>query len=190
MNRKFLEELFTGVIEDDTKRKEIVDTLMTKNGEQIESHKTELATLKNDLKVKDGVINNLNDKVKELEEVDVEAIKQEQFDLGKAEGSKEVETFKKSIALDKALAGSKAKDVKLLEKLLDSEKLTYEEKDGNYVVGGLDEQLKSIKNTHDYLFETENKQQNGFNLGGDHQNKAPESNATTLADALREKYGN
>lgn len=189
MNRKFLEELLN-VIEDDTKRKEIVDTLMAKNGELIESHKTEVATLKNDLKVKEGVVNNLNEKIKELEEVDVEAIKQEQFNLGKAEGSKEVETFKKSIALDKALANSKAKDIKLLEKLLDSEKLTYEEKDGNYVVGGLDEQLKSIKTTHDYLFEQENKQQNGFNLGGDHQNKAPENEAQDLASALREKYGN
>lgn len=188
MNRKFLDELLN-VIEDETKRKEIVDTLMTKNGELIESHKTEVATLKNDLKVKDGVIDNLNDKVKELGEVDVEAIKQEQFDLGKAEGSKEVETFKKSIALEKALAGSKAKDVELLEKLLDNEKLSYEEKDGNYVVGGLEEQLKSIKTTHNYLFEEENTQQNGFNLGGDHQNKTPENNVSTLADALREKYG-
>ena len=66
MNRKFLEELLN-VIEDETKRKEIVDTLMTKNGELIESHKTEVATLKNDLKVKDGVVNNLNEKIKELQ---------------------------------------------------------------------------------------------------------------------------
>ena len=99
-----------------------------------------------------------------------------------------METFKKSIALDKALANSKAKDIKLLEKLLDSEKLTYEEKDGNYVVGGLDEQLKSIKTTHDYLFEQEN-QQNGFNLGGTHTNQTPNSEAQDLASALREKYG-
>ena len=149
MNRKFLEELLN-VIEDEAKKKEIVDTLMAKNGELIESHKTEVATLKNDLKVKDGVVNNLNEKIKELEEVDVEAIKQEQFNLGKAEGSKEVETFKKSIALDKALANSKAKDIKLLEKLLDSEKLTYEEKDGNYVVGGLDGNKKYVP----YVVET------------------------------------
>ena len=189
MNRKFLEELLN-VIEDDTKRKEIVDTLMKKNGEQIESHKTEVATLKNDLKVKDGVIDNLNDKVKELGEIDVEAIKQEQFDLGKAEGSKEVETFKKTIALDKALSGSKAKDVKLLKKLIDDEKIKYEEKDGNYVVEGLDEQLKSIKSTHDYLFENDDNKNNGFNLGGDHQPKAPENKVQDLASALKEKYGN
>lgn len=189
MNRKFLEELLN-VVEDETKKKEIVDTLMSKNGELIESHKTEVATLKNDLKVKDGVIDNLNGKIKELREIDVEAIKQEQFDLGKAEGSKEVETFKKSIALDKALANSKAKDIKLLEKLLDNDKITYEDKDGNYVVGGLEEQLKSIKTTHDYLFEQENTNQNGFNLGGDHQNKDPKPEAQDLVSALREKYGN
>lgn len=189
MNRKYLDELLN-VIEDEAKRKEIVDALMDKNGDLLENHKTEMATLKNDLKVKDGVISNLNNKIKELGEVDVEAIKKEQFDLGKAEGSKEVETFKKSIALDKALANSKAKDIKLLEKLLDNEKITYEEKDGNYIVGGLDEQLKSIKNTHDYLFEQENNQQNGFNLGGEHQNKAPVNEAQDLASALREKYGN
>ena len=63
MNRKFLEELLN-VVEDETKRKEIVDTLMAKNGELIESHKTQVATLKNDLKVKDGVVNNLNEKIK------------------------------------------------------------------------------------------------------------------------------
>ena len=158
MNRKNLDEKLS-VIEDESVRKGIIDWIMDENGKTIENHKTEVATLKNDIKVKDGVINNLNEKIKENSEIDIEAIKKEQYDLGKTDGAKEVETFKKNIALEKALSSSKAKDVKLLEKLLDNEKLSYEEKDGNYTVTGLDEQIKGIKETHSYLFEEEKQEQ-------------------------------
>jgi hypothetical protein len=161
---------------------------MAENGKDLtaEQGKTEIA--KNDLKAKEELVNSLNDKIKELSNVDIEALKQEQFDLGKAEGNKEVEIFKKSIALEKALANSKAKDTKLLEKLIDSEKLKYEEKEGNYTITGLDEQLKSIKGSHSYLFEEEKTTEPTINLGGEHNNEPPKSNATNLAGALHEKY--
>ena len=189
MNRKFLEELLN-VIEDEAKKKEIVDTLMAKNGELIENHKTEVATLKNDLKVKDGVVNNLNEKIKELEEVDVEAIKQEQFNLGKAEGSKEVETFKKSIALKEALKSTKAKDIDLLSKMIDSEKISYEEKDGKFEITGLDDQITEIKKSHDYLFEVENAQEPTQRVNvGDGHTTTPTNQPSTLAGALHDKYG-
>ena len=190
MNRKFLDGLFVGVEIDDSKKKEIIDSIMSENGKQIETHKTEVATIKNDLKVQENLVEELNKKIKENSELDIEALKKEQFDLGKAEGTKEVETFKKNVALEKALGNFKAKDIKLLSKLIDNEKIKYEEKDGNYNISGLQEQVDEIKKTHDYLFETEKdpKAQPRINTGGEHPVN-PKNEPTTLAGALREKYG-
>ena len=189
MKRKFLENLLTSYIEDDAARKETIDKIMDEHGEAIETQKKKIGVLENEIKVKEGIVDDLNKKVKENADIDIESIKKEEFEKGKAEGSKEVETFKKSVALEKALAGTKAKDVKLLEKLLDNEKLKYEEKDGNFTVAGLDEQVKGIKETHEYLFEEEKKNEEpGINLGGGHKNSTPKSEANTLADALHKKY--
>lgn len=161
---------------------ETIDTIMAEYGKNFAGLKEQNENLKTENK-------DLKNQVEENKKIDIEAIKTEQFNLGKEEGSKEVETFKKSIALEKALANSKAKDVKLLQKMIDSEKLEYEEKDGDYSVKGLDDQLKSIKSSHSYLFEEEKKPtNNGLNLGGEHNNTPPTSNVTTLAGALHEKY--
>lgn len=191
MNRKFLDGLFVGVEIDDTKKKEIIDSIMSENGKQIEAHKTEVATIKNDLKVQENLVEELNKKIKESSELDIEALKQEQFDLGKAEGKKEVETFKKNIALEKALGTFKAKDIKLLSKLIDNEKIKYEEKDGDYNISGLEEQVKEIKKSHEYLFEEEKEPkqpQPRINTGEQHQAN-PTNEPTTLVGALREKFG-
>ena len=108
--------------------------------------------------------------------------------MGKAEGSKEVETFKKSDALQKALSNFKAKDVDLLSKLLNSEKITYQEKDGKYEISGLEEQVNEIKKTHNYLFEPEkNPEPQRINAGGNHE-EPPANQPTTLVGALREAY--
>lgn len=182
MNRKYLEEL--GL------EKEIIDKIMDKNGEQINNHKTEIATMKNDLKVKEGVIENLNAKVEELGKVDLEAIKEEQFNLGKADGSKEVEIFKKDSALKGALSKFKAKDLDLITKLLKEDAISYEEKDGNYEVKGLEEQIKELQSTHNYLFETEEpKNPDGFRANtGEEHNQNVKQEPQTLAQALKEQY--
>jgi hypothetical protein len=189
MDRKFLNEVLSS-IEDESTKKQIVDKIMDENGKQIEKHKTEVETLKNDLKVKSNLIDELNSKIKENESVDIEAIKQEEFEKGKAEGSKEVETFKKSNALDKMLQTSKAKDVKLLKKLIDNEKIEYNlDENGEYSIKGLDEQIKNIQETHSYLFDIEeNNNTPSINLGGNHNAKAPTNEPTDLSSALHQKY--
>ena len=184
MNRKFLEETLS-FIEDENQRKEAINKIMTQNGQDIEKRNVDIETLKNDIKAKDGVISNLNNKIAEFG--DVEQLKKEQFELGKEEGNKEVETFKKSIALKEALKLAKAKDTDLLMKLLVNDKLTYEEKDGNYVVTGLDNQLNEIKKTHDYLFEKEKPVEQRISVGENH-NEQPTNKPVTLRDALNEKY--
>lgn len=173
MKRSFLEELFKGLELDETAKKNIIDSIMKANGDDINAEKTKTETAQNDLKVKEGLVEQLNKKIKELDSVDLEAIKKEQFDLGKAEGSKEFDNFKKTSALKSALSGFKAKDVDLLQKLLDNDKIEYEEKDGNYTVKGLDDQVKGIKETHSYLFDEEEQDNNfqNINLGGSHETK-------------------
>ena len=189
MNRKFLDEVLS-FVEDESIKKSAIDSIMSKNGEDIEKHKVEVATLKNEIKTKDGVIDNLNNKIKENENIDIEAIKKEQFDLGKEEGTKELETFKKSIALKDALKSTKAKDINLLSKLIDNEKINYEEKDGKFEITGLDDQITEIKKSHDYLFEIEKAQEPTQRVNvGDGHTATPTNQPSTLAGALHDKYG-
>lgn len=94
MNRKKIENLLTS-IEDKTIKKSIVDEVLNLYGNAIEQKETKIATLENDVKVKTSLINELNTKVKEANEIDIETIKKEQYDLGKAGGSKQIEVFKK-----------------------------------------------------------------------------------------------
>lgn len=132
---------------------EQIQSVMAENGKDITAYKTEIANLKDDIKVKDGVIETKNNKIAELEKVDVEAIKKEQFELGKTEGSKEIEVFKKQTALDKALQGYKAKDTSILSKMLDMEKVKFNDK--FEIVEGLEDQITTLKESHDYLFEND-----------------------------------
>ena len=169
MKRSFLENQFKDLELDENTKKRIIDTILDENMNDIGVEKTKTETVRNDLKVKEGLIEELNAKIKEASSVDIEKIKQEQFDLGKAEGSKEFENFKKTSALKEALGGFKAKDVELLRKMLDESKIEYEEKDGKYTIKGLDDQVNGIKGSHAYLFEDEETPAQTVSLGGEHQ---------------------
>lgn len=153
MKRKFLEDL--GL--DD----EVVNKIMAENGKDLTELKAKVDDLTEQINVKDTTIKQKNDKITDLEKIDIEAIKKEQFDLGKAEGSKEVEDFKRQNAIDKVydtefeVDGKKyrVKDKKGLQGYLDSEKIKYE----NNEVTGLVEQFSDIVKTSPYLFETDTK---------------------------------
>lgn len=153
MKRNFLEDL--GLEED------VIVKIMAENGKDIKSLKTENANLKEDISVKEGIIKTKNTKIAELEKVDVEAIKKEQFELGRMEGSKEIEEFKRQNAIDKEYSKEfeidgkkyKVKDRKGLQGYIDNEKIKYE----NNEVSGLVEQFPEIVKTSPYLFETDTK---------------------------------
>lgn len=146
MKRKFLEDL--GL------ESEAIEKIMVEAGKDVTSLKARVDDLTEQLNVKDTTISEKNNKIAELEKVDVEAIKTAEYERGKTEGSKEIEVFKKQNALDKALQGYKAKDASILSKMLDMEKVKYNEK--FEIVEGLEEQINSIKESHDYLFDSEN----------------------------------
>ena len=163
--------------------KETIDTIMAEYGKNFTELKKERDKLKDENK-------SLKSEVEESKKVDIEAIKKEQFDLGKEEGTKELETFKKSIALKEALKSTKAKDINLLSKLIDNEKINYEEKDGKFEITGLDDQITEIKKSHDYLFEVEKAQEPTQRVKvGDGHTTTPTNQPSTLAGALHDKYG-
>ena len=162
---------------------ETINTIMAEYGKNFTELKEERDKLKDENK-------SLKSEVEESKKVDIEAIKKEQFDLGKEEGTKELETFKKSIALKDALKSTKAKDINLLSKLIDNEKINYEEKDGKFEITGLDDQITEIKKSHDYLFEIEKAQEPTQRVNvGDGHTKTPTNQPSTLAGALHDKYG-
>lgn len=179
MKRKFLEDLG---LED-----EVVNKIMAENGKDLTELKAKVDDLNEQINVKETMIKQKNDKITELEKVDIEAIKKEQFDLGKAEGSKEVEDFKRQNAIDKVYNEEfevdgkkyKVKDKKGLQGYLDNEKIKYE----NDQVSGLVEQFSEIVKTSPYLFETDTKNPQfadktpGTQMGSDKEN------------ALRQAFG-
>lgn len=146
MKRKFLEDL--GLEAD------VVEKIMTEAGKDVTSLKARVDDLTEQINVKDTTISEKNNKIAELEKVDVEAIKTAEYERGKTEGSKEIEVFKKQNALDKALSKYKAKDTSILSKMLDMENVKYNDK--FEIVEGLEDQINSIKESHDYLFNSDN----------------------------------
>lgn len=145
MKRKFLEDL--GLEAD------AIEKIMAEAGKDVTSLKARVDDLTEQINVKDTTISEKNNKIAELEKVDVEAIKSAEYERGKQEGSKEVEVFKKQNALDKALSQYKAKDTSILSKMLDMEKVKFNDK--FEIVEGLEEQVNTLKESHDYLFESD-----------------------------------
>ena len=119
MKRSFLEGLFKDLETEDSVKKSIIDSIMAENGNDLNTEKTKTEGLRNDLKVKEGVIEELNAKIKQVGSVDIEEIKRQARSEGFAEGSKEVEEFKKTNALKSSIKG--AKDFDLVYSKLDKE---------------------------------------------------------------------
>lgn len=183
MKRSFLENLFKDLEAEDSIKKNIIDSIMTENGNDVNAEKTKLESAKNDLKVKEGVIEELNTKIKEAGSVDIEEIKRVAKEEGFAEGSKEVEEFKKTNALRSSIKG--AKDFDLVYSKLDKDKIKYEKDDkGEYTVTGIDEQIKDVKEKYSYLFEDDGAQDGDIDLGGEHNNPSENDSLKQLEEAM------
>ena len=172
MKRVFLEKLLNA-IEDESIRKSIIDSILDENGNDLNAEKAKTESVKNDLKVKESLIDELNEKIKSNANFDIDKIKQEEFNRGKEEGSKEFDEFKKQTALKGCIKD--AKDFDLVFSKLNKDLIKYEkQEDGNYKVSGIDEQIETLKKDYDYLFNTPETEENPFqgaqiNLGGSHE---------------------
>ena len=146
MKRKFLEDL--GLETD------VIEKIMTESGKDRTNLQAKVDDLIEQVNVKEETIKQKNDRIKELEKVDVEQAKTQAFEEGKRQGSKEIEEFKKNSSLEKYLKEKfKVKDPSLIKPKIDMKKVKYN--DEFEIVEGLEEQINPLKESHDYLFESD-----------------------------------
>ena len=147
MKREVIENLLKGLGVAEDKVKEAVDTIMTENGNDIERYKTSETNLKSLLKT-------ANETLEKFKDVDIDGLKGEvqKYKDAAAEAESnskaEIERLQFGYALDGALRTAGAKNSKAVRALLDEAGLKL---NGDSIVG-LDEQLKTIRENNDYLF--------------------------------------
>lgn len=195
MKRKMIEDEIRSLgVTDEDEIKKVVDKIMDENGNDITPLKTQIANLKEEVEVQKGVVETKNTKIKELEEIDIEALKTSEYERGKAEGSKEVEDMKFNTALETALKGFKVKDKASIMGHLDMKKIGREidKETGNITITGLEEQIKPIKENEklSYLFDSEDGQKPlpNFSIQQTNNNQNSNPGNGTLLDALKEKF--
>ena len=169
MTRKQLEDL--GLT------KEQVDSVMKINGDDIENAKgtasTEIKNLQTEV---EGLKTQVGDRDKQLETLKASAgdnadLKKKIEDLqtenatAKATHESELNQLKIDFAVEKALTGAKAKNIKAVKALLELGEAKLD-KDGN--VKGLDEQIEKLRSGDDtkFLFEAQKQQKQQQNFKG------------------------
>lgn len=154
MNREFLKGLG---LED-----EVINQIMAEHGktvnkikEQLETTTTERDSLKEQLEERDKQLDNLSKQVKDNEELtaEINRLKEENQKTAQELQSKlEKQAFE--FNLEKALTNAKVRNPKAVKALLDTDVIKL---DGDKLLG-LEEQLKSIKESDPYLFEDDKQQ--------------------------------
>ena len=146
MKRDFLKNLG---IED----KDIIDKILDENSADIgrakgelDSYKTKVTDLENEIKTKDSTIATLQTKADSVEGLNQ---KISQLEADKTQLTTDLNTKVSEIKKDHALEGKirdfKGKNVKAIKALLDMDKVTYE----NEQLGGVDEQLTALASAED-----------------------------------------
>ncbi|GAB3801614.1 phage scaffolding protein [Virgibacillus kimchii] len=143
---------------------EQIETVMKEHGKSIKDTKekadkvegleSQINDYKQQLEDRDKQLNELSEKAKGNEELtkQIDELKA-QNETAKTEYEQKLEAQQKDFAIESALRDAKARDPKLAKNALDLDWVSF--KDGKLV--GLDEQLKSLQESHDYLFEKEEK---------------------------------
>lgn len=190
MKRDFLKNLG---IED----KEIIDKILDENSADIgrakgelETYKTEVTTLKADIKSKDAEIEKLTKANGDVAELN-KKIEQLEADKTKLTDdlTNQTTALKKTHAIENGVRDAKAKNVKAVMALLDLDKITFE----NDEIGGLSEQLEGLKGSEDssFLFG----ESNPTPPAGTSPNNPPSGGGTpptssSLAEAVAKAIGN
>ncbi|MED4080107.1 phage scaffolding protein [Halalkalibacterium halodurans] len=154
MNREFLKELG---LEDET-----IDKIMKEHGKSVNSIKekadkadgleNQIEDYKQQLADRDTQLEELGEKVKDNEELTakIDELKQ-QNETTKTEYEEKLQQQAFDHKLETALAGAKVKNTKAVKALLDMDMIKL---DGD-TLKGLDDQLSKLKESDDYLFESE-----------------------------------
>ena len=167
----------------------VIDQIMAENGKDIEKHKGEATTALATATQLTTQLTDANKAIEGFKAMDVEGIKKAADDWkakaekADADRAAEIATLQFNHALDGALSGAKAKNVKAVKALLNMEGLKL---NGEEIVG-LNDQLAKLKTDNDYLFEGA-KQPPAVFAGKAGDPPAAGSPALDLRAALSEKY--
>ena len=141
-----------------------------------------------ELAVKDKRIQELADKIKNFEGVDVKQL-QTDVENWKIKYNQDLESARLDSAIQLAIAKSGTLSEKALMGLLDKDKIKFD-KDGKLT--GLDEQIEAIKKEDSFLFKaaepTTKPKGDDVKLDGDHGGSPKPEAPTTLAGAISEYY--
>lgn len=190
MKRDFLKNL--GI-----ENKELIDTILDENSADIgrakgelETYKTQVADLKNQLSAKDNEITTLKTKADSVDGLNQQIA---QLSADKTQLTNDLNTkvsaLQKSHAIESGVRDAKAKNVKAVMALLDMDKISYA--DG--ALTGLNEQLETLQKGEDtnFLFSGENHSApagtNVNNPPANGGNNPPTTN--TLAGAIAKAIG-
>jgi len=150
--------------------------------------KGKLDDAKSELKTANDTIADLQGKVKAFDGVDVEKLKSDVKDA-QTKYDTDIGALKKSSAINLALVGAKARDVKAVLPFVNMDAVTV---DGDKVLG-LDEQVQNLKKDKTFLFEeekpTENNQTAGHVTSAGEHHDSPDTGLDTFAAAAYKAAG-
>ena len=136
---------------------ELVQKIIVLHGKDIERIKTDLETKAEEIEKLNAQLAEAGKTIESFKEMDIDGIKaaaeewKTKAEQAQAEAEQKVQAIKFEHALKDALAAAKARNPKAVKALLEMDKIKFSE-DGNSLEG-LDEQLETIKQENDYLFD-------------------------------------
>lgn len=141
MKRSFLEEL--GL------EKDVIDKIMDENGKDVEKAKGSLADVQQE---RDDLKKQISDRDEQLESLKKAKGNSEELQKQIEQLQADNKQIKIDTAVERALAGAKAKNITAVKALL---KLDGAELADDGTIKGLAEQIDAVKKDNDYLFEAD-----------------------------------
>lgn len=129
---------------------DVIDKIMAENGKDVEAEKAKITAKETELTTANQTIKDLQDTIKKYDGKDPAKLEADLTAL-QTKYNTDISAAKLSSALDVALVGAKARDIKAVKPFLNTELIKL---DGDKLLG-LEEQLKNIKETKSFLFEDE-----------------------------------
>ena len=181
MKRDFLKNLG---IED----KELIDKILDENSADIgrakgelETYKSKVTELENDIKTKNSEIAELQKSVGDTKTLndEITKLKSEKIQL-ETELNTKVTGIQKTHAIENKIRDEKGKNVKAIMALLDHDKITFE----NNQLGGLDDQLATLKEAEDSAMLFGESNPAGTTLSNPQSKGNTPPTSMTLSDAI------
>jgi hypothetical protein len=140
----------------DSATDETIDGIMKLHGEDVNAQKTAVTNLQSQLDAANGQLTDANKTIEGFKALKPDELKaaaddwRTKFEQAQKDSTSQLAQIKFDHALESALTGAKAKNVKAVTALLSKDALKLQE-DG--LILGLKEQLEKIKTENDFLFE-------------------------------------